>query len=1022
MADTTAERKTVVNAGSLTVSAKREVKSTDQKTPEFVKGNVLNKYRSYTYNFTLAALPKDLLKNPKAYRTKGYNFDFVILKSGGKGKDAINAKASAGLTVTKTFQGENELGNISLTENNLKLGQELVEKFNQSSPGRFDMYIDDVEIETLMAFTPGTNTSFANKIHFSVLEPFSINGFPEALHVGAVSAGYLNYIQASFVLVMEFIGYPDNVDLPTPEPIEHTKRYFVLKLNGFQAEVSEQGTKYRVTCVPYHESAMGNANVLKEPIQMKGNYVKDILKNFEESLNEQLKNSDQKYKGKGNTLIYDKYEIRFADIENNILDKEKNTNIFAESKVLELSKEKSLYRFPDPGNSQQVADNQQRSSNANYGTRDDPRQGRSYSGNVDGQRANNTGSKPVGNKPRESTNSGYWLYTPDEVVVQFPEGSRIHECLAAVLRDSQYTRSILENMDKSGTKDENDMVTYFAILTETEAGEIDPVTNKQQQVFRYIIVPHKIHFTRIPGYQSQKYDTQKLQSKVIRDYKYLYSGSNQDLINFKLNFNTLFFESIPKALGNADYLFSNDALGKENENKPVLTADNIDNVKRDSVGTSPIQVNPETQKVSNIGTAGPLSVNPFDVMTRQMHEAIINSKASLLTGEIEILGDPLFLTTSGQGNHNPQFQTADTTLTVDGEVSYQLREVHVGITFQNPVDIGQDGLYEFQKERIPFSGVYRVNTVKSFFNQGLFKQTLSVMRMPGQFVNKGIVVATDPAEKMEFEPDPYNRIVTDTSRRIPNSAATGQTINLLSQLGTLVSGITGAVGGVVSGVTGALTSAVTDVTTKINSVTAGVTSEVAALSSKLGITASQLQSASPLVLAQFALLAKSLPSDVDPAAAAKQGVATQYIPVAKYTNLPPIAPASKAPDVEVNTADIENLMKVGGAAALALAYGVNSTDKISSAMINKSQTQNLLAVSPGIQNPLSLINRQGSAADTTAAADKKLVQANLVSNSKEVNLKVSNSLLAASLIPAATVVHGSKIESPLGKFVNRDTA
>ncbi len=358
MADTTAERKTVVNAGSLTVSAKREVKSTDQKTPEFVKGNVLNKYRSYTYNFTLAALPKDLLKNPKAYRTKGYNFDFVILKSGGKGKDAINAKASAGLTVTKTFQGENELGNISVTENNLKLGQELVEKFNQSSPGRFDMYIDDVEIETLMAFTPGTNTSFANKIHFSVLEPFSINGFPEALHVGAVSAGYLNYIQASFVLVMEFIGYPDNVDLPTPEPIEHTKRYFVLKLNGFQAEVSEQGTKYKVTCVPYHESAMGNANVLKEPIQMKGNYVKDILKNFEQSLNEQLKNSDQKYKGKGNTLIYDKYEIKFADIENNILDTEKNTNIFAESKVLELSKEKSLYRFPDPGNSQQVADNQ----------------------------------------------------------------------------------------------------------------------------------------------------------------------------------------------------------------------------------------------------------------------------------------------------------------------------------------------------------------------------------------------------------------------------------------------------------------------------------------------------------------------------------------------------------------------------------------------------------------------------------------------------------------------------------------
>lgn len=996
MADNTAERKTVVNAGTLTVSAKREFTKTETNTPEFVKGNVLNKYRSYTYNFTLAALPKDLLKNPKAYRSKGYNFDFVILKSGGKGPEAIKAKASAGLTVNKTFQGENELGNISLSENNLQLGQELVEQFNKSSPGRFDMYIDDVEIETLMAFTPGTNTSFANKIRFDVFEPFSINGFPEALHVGAVSAGYLNYIQASYVLVMEFLGYPDDVDLPEPRPIEHTKRYFVVKIAGFEAEVSEQGTKYKVRCLPYNESALGNANVLKEPIQMNGNYVKDILKNFENNLNEQVKKSDQKTKTNSNTLKYDKYEIIFAELENNKIDKEKNTNVFAESKVLELLKEKSLYRFPDPGKEAEVAAN--------------------------GQRPNNTGTRAVGKKPKESTNQGYWLYTPDEVVVQFPEGARVHECIIAVLRDSQYTRSILENLDKSGSRDENDMVTYFAILTETEAGEIDSVTNKQQQVFRYIIVPHKIHFTRIPGYQSQKYDTEKLQSKVIREYKYLYSGTNPDLINFKLNFNSLFFEALPKSLGNADYLFSDTALGKDNENKPRLGSDNVDNVKRDSVGTTPIQTNPDNQKLSNIGSAGPLSVNPFDVMTRQMHEAIINSKASLLTGEIEILGDPLYLTTSGQGNYNPQFQTPDATLTVDGEVSYLLREVHIGITFQNPVDIGSDGLYEFQKERIPFSGVYRVNSVKSNFNQGLFKQSLSVMRMPGQFANKGIVKATDPAEKMEFEPDPYNRIVVDTSRRIPGSAATGQTVNLLSQLGTLVSGITGAVGGVVSGVTGALTGAVTDVTTKINAVTAGVTNEVAALSSKLGITASQLQNASPLVLAQFALLAKSLPSDVDPAAAAKQGVATQYIPVAKYTNIPPIAPEVSAPPVEVNQADIQNIIKAGGAAALALAYGVNSPDKISSSMISKSETSNLLSTNKQTSNPLASLNTQVDAVDTVTASDKRLMQANLVSSSKEVNIKVANSPLAINLNHAATSVYGSKIESPLTKFLNRDSA
>ena len=79
MAETTVERRTV-----------------SPKTGELLPGqqqagpsvNVLHKYRTFTYSFTLAALRKEEAFNPKTYRDSA--LDLVILKSGGKGPASIH--------------------------------------------------------------------------------------------------------------------------------------------------------------------------------------------------------------------------------------------------------------------------------------------------------------------------------------------------------------------------------------------------------------------------------------------------------------------------------------------------------------------------------------------------------------------------------------------------------------------------------------------------------------------------------------------------------------------------------------------------------------------------------------------------------------------------------------------------------------------------------------------------------------------------------------------------------------------
>jgi hypothetical protein len=60
----------------------------------------------------------------------------------------------------------------------------------------------------------------------------------------------------------------------------------------------------------------------------------------------------------------------------------------------------------------------------------------------------------------------------------------------------------------------------------------------------YVVTPYKVHYTKIPTYGAEQIDDKKLRKLSLRQYNYIYTGDNVDIITFKLNFNTLFFEAI----------------------------------------------------------------------------------------------------------------------------------------------------------------------------------------------------------------------------------------------------------------------------------------------------------------------------------------------------------------------------------------------------------------------------------------------------------------------------------------------
>ena len=712
-----------------------------QKVVQSGESNILNNYRSVTYNFTLAALDNSNLKDPETYRNS--ELKLIILKSGGKGNQGmgIGAKINTAAFAQEAradFAARDprraDLAEETKVERNF--AAELVGGFNKDSPGRFDMFIENVEIETLMTPSEQTNTSMATKIKFDVIEPYSINGFIEALHISALSAGYPSYLQASFLLKMEFWGYPDDVDLPEPVKIKDAERYFPFGLTAMEVEVTERGMRYKCSAVPYNERAFGQPNVVKKPIKMKGTTVAEILFDFFKSINAQVVDSDKESKdAKGANAGHDEYDIKFQqwDPEKGFVDT--ITGPIGGSKFNEIMKDNALYAMNDPG---------------------DTSKPNAYQ--ADGAKQPSTEqqiSQPESIK-----------YNAKDSAIHFGEGMAISDAIASVIRDSEYVKDILKNIGtKPGVPDEFGMLDYFLVKIEvTNLDAIDQSSQKPFQKYTYVVSPYRIHISRIPNYGHDKIKEETLKKLSLREYNYIYTGKNIDVLGFKLNFNTLFFEAIPASMANKDIVPSSTAAAPNNSPDVKIKSKNDADYKeaseKDQIPASPVKPDP-TPVQSPTGGNASQPKDAYSLLARNMHEAVVNSKASMLTGDLEILGDPMFLVTGGAGNYKPKPGSRGKTSM--GEADHNYSEVLITVNFRNPIDfqsLEDGGTMYFDPNRVPFSGVYRVLKAVNTFKDGIFKQKLDILRLPGQILDTNLK-PDNPKDRMEISPNPDDVVVPD---------------------------------------------------------------------------------------------------------------------------------------------------------------------------------------------------------------------------------------------------------------------
>jgi hypothetical protein len=766
--------------GEITVTASRPKKT--------FKRNVLHKFRSFNYLFTLSACPPDALNSRE--KIIQYSDTFVIAKSSGKKINQLNSRSAGTGDSIEGISSEFDVLN-------------LVDSFNNKSPGRFDLFLNNVEIDTIMSFSETTNLAMATKIRFDVFESMSINGFMEALQVASQAAGNYTYMGAPFILKVEFLGYLDDEKGPSEKITnagDQATRYLVINLTKIGVELDETGTKYRCQAVAYNEMGYGDHNSLKEPIQMRGATVVEVLKNLQDSLNRASKAAviaEATQKNNEEANLHDEYEIVFPtpNWDNGTFDYSQTWDKMKDAKIVELSDTPAVFSFPSPD---QVA--------SAY----NPPEAGAGRGFI-----NPTFDPNVVIDTRQ-TGSQY-VFNADKVSIMFPKGAKIHDIIATVVRDSKFGRNIIDHIKNNPAElMKNHMIEYIHVAIEVEQKfKFSAKYQRPIYKYRYVVLPYKMHYSRIPLIQAKMTasEQEKLQKLyVTRKYEYLYTGKNVDIKKFNLTFDHLFYQAFPRGMGNniagsppdSEQVGNNTGFQlrepartqSQNEVNSGNVTRNTPNENESAAETArlrrqaglPVALEiPQPQRLSDPrrasitgpgGNATTPTIDPYTSLLKNMHQAILDNTGQIKI-DLEISGDPYFFVTGGIGNYRPKL--VNDSLTENGEAPYQTNETIIQIEFKNPEDIdSKTGLVRFNSDRVPFSGCFKVTKVTSKFSDGMFMQTLKAIRIPGQAIN-GVApesLATSPANNSRVpstEPTDSSKIsffneVPLTSINIPSDA------------------------------------------------------------------------------------------------------------------------------------------------------------------------------------------------------------------------------------------------------------
>ena len=707
--------------------------------------NELESFASYNNIFSFGCISPDELNFPDdTYRKTGLRNGHMVLKSGG----SFNADQKPRTHAEKHYNIDTQY------------------------------FIDNVDIQTVIAPNKKSRSTNFYNLSFEVREPYSMGQLLQTMQLASNNAGYTNYLEAPWLLSINFVGWQDIGEGEVNPQLSSAKRLLPLKIVSVDFNVDTEGSIYRFSCSAFNDEAFqdGTQN-LPCNVTIHGTDLEEICQSGLGSLATQINTHLlQKQKFQKNKVETDEFVFSFPtdtssaaagdamkDATNSGTEYGKNTATEGDDYIIkEGINYEAAYTTIDS-----------RKDGAGYAedTRDfadsKGKQKKDYVNSLLGysiKRGNlsetikktianrDTGTNAIGRNKITTEiptaygdtpfgKSGFALnpktmtyskngtqINPQQRTIQFRAGTPIQRVLEELVLLSAFGETIMrkELQAKDGT------IPWFRVEADVYMvadNEAEKALGRMPRIYVYKVVPYRANTSifKLPNDPPAGYN--KLVEEAAKAYNYMYTGLNKDILEFNIEFNNAFYRSISTDYNNNSG--NNDASNQSSTEKS--TELELDNDTSDKTGANVTNIQSDVSQSKSQELAGAVTETAERRMARQFNEALVNSDVDLLTMTIKILGDPYYIADSGTGNYNASL-TEWTNVTSDGSISYQNGQVDILLNFLSPIDIDpQVGNYKMDGPAVGvsnFSGLYQVIGVNNNFSGNLFTQELELVKRP----------------------------------------------------------------------------------------------------------------------------------------------------------------------------------------------------------------------------------------------------------------------------------------------------
>ena len=307
-------------------------------------------------------------------------------------------------------------------------------------------------------------------------------------------------------------------------------------------------------------------------------------------------------------------------------------------------------------------------------------------------------------------------------------GDQIIELVNKVMRSSTYITDQLKDQNKVD-KDGNPLK-WFKIIPKLKLTNFDVVRNDWACEITYSIIPYAYHNSKHPAMPISSDD--EIRKNLRKKYSYIYTGENTDLIDFSVDFNTLFHTVVDVLTENSNRTnASQDSL-----NKPLEQKDN-----KDTAAAATGQRNQTVQMNVIHPIAGDASAqsglnassNPAAQRAANVMKSVYsNARGDMINLKVKIIGDPDFIKTDDvyYNPANVNYPSPEDTHTPDGSIITDRGDIFCLVGWKSPSDMDQTtGFPDYSKYKNSiFDGVFKVVKVSSEFKNGSFQQDIELVR------------------------------------------------------------------------------------------------------------------------------------------------------------------------------------------------------------------------------------------------------------------------------------------------------